>query len=235
MTQPVPPAKDALGRRGQQVVQKTLDHRADVSCQLGWRQPFSFNQLLRSSTARLTEGISPAALNLAFTDWAQHLLFSPDKQIALWHEGLGNWAKLLGFCQRVCIDPECTTCVEPHPEDKRFLSEAWHRWPFSGIHQSFLLAQEWWHAATTEVRGVSTHHEDVVSFVAKQLLDAISPANFLLTNPDVLDVTVREGGLNVIRGTFNFVEDWQRAFSGRKPIGAEAFEVGRDLARRARS
>jgi polyhydroxyalkanoate synthase subunit PhaC len=230
MTQPAPPATGASAKRGQQVVQKTLDHRAEASCQQAWRQPFSFDRLLHIGTARLTAGISPAALTLAYMDWAQHLLFSPDKQLALCREGFGNWAKLLGFWQRNCVDPECTTCVEPHPEDKRFSSEAWHRWPFSGIHQSFLLAQEWWRTATTAIPGVSTHHEDVVSFVAKQLLDAISPANFLLTNPDVLDVTVRESGLNVIRGTFNFLEDWQRAVSGRKPVGAEAFEVGRDLA-----
>jgi polyhydroxyalkanoate synthase len=61
------------------------------------------------------------------------------------------------------------------------------------------------------VKGVSHHHEDVVSFVARQLLDVVSPANFLLTNPDVLETTIGQGGMNLARGALNFWEDQWRA------------------------
>ena len=190
----------------------------------------SFDRPLHAGLARLTAGVSPAALSLAWADWAQHLAFSPDKQLELGHEASRNWLRLFEYCQRAALDPECETCVEPAPDDKRFAAPGWQRWPFNVTHQAFLLAQQWWHTATTGVGGVSQHHQDVVSFVAHQLLDMASPANFLLTNPEVLDATLRQGGANLVRGATNLAEDWHRAVSGRKPVGAEAFQVGRDVA-----
>ncbi len=55
-------------------------------------------------------------------------------------------------------------------------------------------------------------------------------ANFLPTNPEVLETALQQGGMNLVRGTSNFVEDWRRAVAGEKPAGAEAFQVGRDVA-----
>ncbi|MDX1430945.1 MAG: alpha/beta fold hydrolase, partial [Gammaproteobacteria bacterium] len=84
--------------------------------------------------------------------------------------------------------------------------------------------------ATTGVRGVSRHHENVVEFSARQVLDLFSPSNFLLTNPELLEITAREGGANLLRGALNWVEDWERAVAGRPPVGADAFRVGQDVA-----
>jgi polyhydroxyalkanoate synthase len=191
---------------------------------------FSFDRPLHAGLARLTAGVSPAALGLAWTDWAQHLAFSPDKQLELAGEAARNWVHLIQYCHRASLDPGCEACIEPSPEDKRFAAAGWQRWPFNTAHQAFLLAQHWWQTATTDVGGVSRHHQDVVSFVAHQLLDMVSPANFLLTNPEVLETTLREAGLNLLRGAANFGEDWRRAVTANKPVGAENFVVGRDVA-----
>ena len=191
---------------------------------------FSFDRPLHAATARLTAGISPAALVQAYTDWAQHLLMSPDKQVELAEKAARKWSRYLEYCPRASGDPHSQACIEPLPQDKRFAGEAWQTWPFNATYQGFLLTQQWWHNATTGVNGVSKHHEDVVSFVARQLLDMVSPANFPLTNPEVLDATIKQGGMNLVRGAMNFWEDWGRAVNGQKPVGAEAFEVGRNLA-----
>jgi polyhydroxyalkanoate synthase len=188
----------------------------------------SFDRPLHASLGRLTAGVSPAALGLAWADWVQHLLFSPDKQLELANEALRAWASLVAFCQRGSLAWE--DAPEQALPDKRFAGPGWQRWPFNAAAQGFLLAQDLWQTATIGVHGVSGHHEDVVSFVARQLLSMASPANFLLTNPEVLEATVRQGGMNLVRGSINLIEDWRRATSGKRPVGTEAFEVGRDLA-----
>jgi poly[(R)-3-hydroxyalkanoate] polymerase subunit PhaC len=70
----------------------------------------------------------------------------------------------------------------------------------------------------------------MVEFSTRQLLDMVSPSNFVLTNPEVLQHTLRGGGKNLLQGWQNFLEDWERAVSGKKPVGAEQFVVGRNVA-----
>jgi polyhydroxyalkanoate synthase len=211
-------------------MQKIVPTTQGVIDQAALGRAFSFDRPLHAALARLTAGISPAALGLAWIDWVQHLVFSPDKQLELAGEAAHNWWQLAQYCQRVCLDADCEACIEPQPEDKRFAASSWKHFPFNYVQQAFLLTQHWWQAATTDVRGVSRHHQDVVSFIAHQLLDMLSPANFLHTNPEVLGVTMHQGGMNLLRGAANFAEDWRRAFSGKRPVGADNFEVGHNVA-----
>ena len=122
------------------------------------------------------------------------------------------------------------SCISPLPQDKRFSSPEWQQWPFNLIHQTFLLQQQWWHNAATGVRGVTAHHERVLEFTFRQVLDVFAPSNFVLTNPAILRKTQAEAGQNLVRGFWNFVEDWERAANGRPPVGVEAFKVGNELA-----
>jgi poly[(R)-3-hydroxyalkanoate] polymerase subunit PhaC len=98
------------------------------------------------------------------------------------------------------------------------------------IYQAFLLNQQWWHSATTGVSGVSPHHEQVVSFVTRQMLDTVSPVNFIATNPEVLATTVRQSGQNLWHGAMNFWVDWERAVGDKPAIGVEAFQPGQQVA-----
>jgi polyhydroxyalkanoate synthase len=84
--------------------------------------------------------------------------------------------------------------------------------------------------AATGVLGVAKHHEDIVAFLARQALDAVSPKNFPFTNPEVIGQTLKQSGMNFVRGALNFWENWHRLAAGENPTGAEAFQVGRDVA-----
>ena len=178
------------------------------------------------------------ALAETYFDWLVHLSLSPGKQLQLWHKGLRKSARLASHSARCMAQFGQATepCICPLPQDKRFSSDEWHRWPFSLIHQSFLLQQQWWHNATTGIRGVSPQHERALEFASRQILDVFSPSNFVPTNPDVLQKTQAEAGQNLVRGFWNFIEDWERVANGRPPVGTEKFKVGEHLAtRRARS
>ncbi len=82
------------------------------------------------------------------------------------------------------------------------------------ISQGFLLQEQWWHYATTGIPGVPPHHENMVSFAARQLLDLFSPTNFPLTNPLVVEKTVNTGGQNLVQGFLNMMEDIQHNLLG---------------------
>ena len=180
--------------------------------------------------ARATAGLSPIALGLAFGDWAMHLAAAPGKQTELARKAARKALRYASYLGNAMRGAACPHCIEPLPQDSRFVGEAWRQWPFNAIHQGFLLWQQWWWNATTGVRGVSPHHEDVVTFTMRQLLDLWSPSNFPWSNPEVLRATFAQYGLNFANGAANFAEDWRREALGEPPAGAETFVPGRDVA-----
>lgn len=182
---------------------------------------------LHAAIARFTMGLSPAALAEAYLDWATHLIFSPGKRLQLIDKAARKALRLANYAQRCAFEREnAQPCIEPLPQDKRFTAGDWQKWPYNFLYQTFLLNQQWWHNATTGIRGVTKQHENLMEFLSRQILDMFSPSNFLLTNPEILQHTLHKAGLNLISGFQNFVEDWERAASGKKPPGVENFQVG---------
>jgi polyhydroxyalkanoate synthase len=187
-----------------------------------------FDRWVHAQLGRLTAGVSPAALLLAYTDWLSHLSLSPAKQAELVNKAWRKALRLALFMPHAMQAD--AACIEPLPQDKRFADPAWRQWPFNLVSQSFLLTQQWWHNATSGVRGMSRHHEEVVNFVARQCLDVVSPSNFVLTNPQVLARTFATAGANLVQGGLNWWSDWERLQAGRPAAGSEAFAVGKNLA-----
>jgi len=186
---------------------------------------------LHAATARFTAGVSPAALAEAYLDWVTHLTYAPGKRMLLMTKAIRKAARFALYLSRYAFEGgDSEACIEPLPQDHRFTDEGWQKWPFNCIYQGFLLQQQWWHNATTGIRGVSQRHEEMVQYASRQILDVVAPSNFPLINPEVLLQTIGSGGLNLAKGWQNLIEDAERAFSGRKPIGAENFVVGRDVA-----
>jgi polyhydroxyalkanoate synthase subunit PhaC len=186
---------------------------------------------LHATVARFTGGLSPAALGEAYLDWAIHLAFAPGKRLALIDKAIRKSIRFASYAHRYAVEGGSTQCcIEPLPQDRRFVGEAWQKWPFNFIYQSFLLQQQWWHNATTGISGVSKHHEKIVEFMTRQLLDMVAPSNFPLTNPEILSRTLSAGGLNLATGWRNLIEDYERTIGGKPPVGSEKFLVGRDVA-----
>ncbi|ACA20377.1 Poly-beta-hydroxybutyrate polymerase domain protein [Methylobacterium sp. 4-46] len=191
----------------------------------------AIDQAAHAAVARLTGGLSPAALANAWLDWSVHAAFSPGKQAELAAKAFRKGQRLQSFLWRnLLVGAQAEPCIEPLPQDHRFDDPAWRTWPFCLYQQGFLLTQQWWHNATTGVRGVARAHEEIVAFTARQMLDGVSPSNHPLTNPVVLNATLASGGANLVLGALNALEDARRGLAGLKPAGAERFAVGREVA-----
>lgn len=192
--------------------------------------PADADRLLHALVGHATHGISPTSLALALADWLMHMAGAPAKWQRLaqkaWHKELRWW----DYAIRSSIGMDVPPCIKPLPQDRRFHSPAWQEWPYNLLQQAFLLNQQWWYNATTGVDGVTEHHEQVVSFIARQLLDMSSPLNFVATNPEVAAATLADHGLNFLRGAGYLVDDIQRQIAGRPPAGAEHFRPGHEVA-----
>jgi polyhydroxyalkanoate synthase len=208
MPEPPPPPEDG----GERYVFATLD------------------RMREALTGQLTGGLSPAALALASFDWGLHLASAPGKRLELADKAVRKTLRLLTYAAATAGEPGTPPCIEPLPGDNRFRADGWQYPPFCLLAQSFLLTQQWWHKATHDVPGVTPHHQDVVAFATRQILDVFSPSNFAPTNPEVLARAGASGGLNFVQGFRNWVEDARRLATGRPPVGAEAFPVGEAVA-----
>ncbi|QEL21973.1 hypothetical protein FQV39_04830 [Bosea sp. F3-2] len=190
----------------------------------------AIDRMRQAWSAKFTGGFSPMALTLAYLDWAVHLAAAPGKQLELANKAARKAARFGTHLASGLFQADAGPCIAPLPGDRRFAAAEWSTQPFSFLAQAFLLNQQWWHNVTHEVPGVERHHEEVVSFVARQILDVFSPSNNPLTNPEVIERARRTGGANFIEGWRNWVEDLQRQLAGQPPVGTERFVVGRDLA-----
>src|SRR4051794_21455593 len=106
----------------------------------------TIDRAVHANLARQTGGLSPAALAGAYADWAVHLASSPGKQAQLLGKALRKgWRFANHVASAMPTDGPSEPCIEPLPQDRRFTAEEWQHWPYSLIHQAFLLAQQWWH------------------------------------------------------------------------------------------
>ncbi|MFD1808988.1 poly-beta-hydroxybutyrate polymerase N-terminal domain-containing protein [Gemmobacter lanyuensis] len=146
--------------------------------------------MFHARMGRAALGLSPLALGLAWADWAAHLAISPGKQAELAWKFARKWQRLTAATS----GGDGAGAIAPLKQDRRFLDPAWQAQPFAAWSQGFLLAQQWWHNATTDVPGVERRHERLVEFYARQWLDMVAPSNFPLTNPQVLARTQADPG-----------------------------------------
>jgi len=222
------PIRSWLGPSGQ----KSSAHRAYgiERSFLGNHIPETINRMVSANLARGTGGLSPTVLAMAYLDWLMHLGLSPGKQALLNEKAIRKMVRLALYAFKSSQNPETPPSIEPLPQDHRFDGESWRQWPYNLISQSFLLSQQWWHNATTHIRGVNKQNEAIVSFVTRQILDMFSPSNSPLTNPEILKATAEEGGQNLVRGWKNFMDDMEKAVAGKQLSGEpEQFVVGRDV------
>ncbi len=180
--------------------------------------------------ARATQGISPTGLAQTYADWALRLAQAPGKRLELAQRAAMTAARLNLWLPHSRADGGRAPPFAPARGDRRFSDPSWAQWPFNVFVQNFLGCEAWWAEATRNVPGLVPDHEAEANFVARALVDVVSPSNIPWLNPVSIAQTAKEGGINLVRGAANWLEDYDRLLAGRPPVGTEKFEVGRDVA-----
>ncbi len=166
----------------------------------------------------------------AWMDWWTRLAQSPAKQTELARSAVEKTMQLWGFASQAAAGkPQAP--VAPNPaEAHRFKADAWGRWPYNVLAQSYLNTQAWWDQAAEAAPGQDAGKADLTRFSIRQALEAVSPQNFLLTNPELLDQTAEENGKNLQRGLEHWLEDVKRTVDPGNSGEAGNFRVGEQVA-----
>ena len=173
-----------------------------------------------------------SAIGDAFVDLMSKMAADPASvaraQVDLFNDSMVVWQKT---AERMLLGRGS----EPSPGkgDKRFRHADWtENAMFSFIKESYLVAAK---SILSSVRGVRDLDPDTAKktdFYTRQFVDAISPSNFIATNPEVISRTLETGGQNLLRGLENLLADLERG-NGRLAISMadnRAFELGRNVA-----
>ncbi len=183
-----------------------------------------------ASLSRFTGGLSPHAMIDAWSDWAMHLGRAPGRQLELTERAQAHWAKLVHYISAQMLGQAAEKPFAPGRYDTRWTHEGWDRVPFALWQQGFLATQDWWHAATSDLRGLRRQNADRTGFLMRQLLDTVAPANFPLANPEILEKTRATGGRNLIEGALHYADDARHILTQEHRPVPENFTLGKVLA-----
>jgi len=129
---------------------------------------------------------------------------------------------------------EQTEPVAPtDPRDKRFADPEWSQNQFFDfLKQVYLLTAQWGERLVRDASGVDEHTRKKAEFYVKQIANAISPSNFVLTNPELLRETLSSNAENLVRGMHMLSEDIKAGHGNLRlrQSAPSTFEVGRNLA-----
>ncbi len=184
---------------------------------------------------RKKDGLAEEVTEVAktFGQVAEYWLSEPQRALEL-QSRLGKaYLDLWGAAvKRMSGEPAPPVAV-PSPQDRRFADPEWsNNQFFDFIKQAYLLSTQWADTLVKDAKGLDPHVRQKAEFYVRQIANALSPSNFVLTNPELLRETLRSNAENLARGMHMLAEDIEAGGGDLKIRQSDAtqFEVGRNLA-----
>jgi polyhydroxyalkanoate synthase len=181
---------------------------------------------VRSQLSKASGGLATDDYLRAWWDWTVNLAMRPDQQVALAASAMSKVAESWQFVQQQLSG-------QPHtqaPADKAFAGAAWQQWPFNFYAHAYGHLADWSLEALERASGTAPQNQQRLQFLLRQALAAANPAHYLLTNPELLELTRAEAGANLMRGAQYWAEDTLRLLQGAGPAPDERFRVGENIA-----
>jgi len=187
---------------------------------------------------RARDGVSAPddemGVSKAFMDLSTCLLANPFKLVEAQMKLMQDYYALWQYSASKMLGGSTVPAVAtPAKGDKRFKDEDWeNNFLFDFIKQSYLITAGHLNGVVSDVQGLDESTQRKVSFFTKQYIDALSPTNFALSNPEVVRETVASKGQNLIKGFDNLLRDLETG-DGQLRVrmtDPDAFELGRNVA-----
>ncbi len=168
-----------------------------------------------------------------YQKWFSELTRDPSKIFQAQTAFFTDYFKLCTHVQNMMLGKKQEPLITPEKTDKRFRASDWKEKPYYYyLHQSYLLFA---HHCLQFVEQNASHDPKIsrqITFFTRQYLDALSPSNFMQTNPEVIKKTIESKGENLTMGFKNFLDDIVKGDGhwSIKMTDASAFEVGKNIA-----
>ena len=141
--------------------------------------------------------VDPMNVREAFMKMTAQMMANPthitQSNLNLWQDYLTLWNN----SEQRMLGANTAPVIEPGADDHRFHDDAWNENQiFDFFKQSYLLTSRWMLSSVRGVESLDKKTADKVDFCTRQFVDALSPSNFVMTNPEVLRTTLASGGKN---------------------------------------
>jgi polyhydroxyalkanoate synthase len=211
----------------------TLEERAQRAIRISERAARVLKAMLERDPGDRFSIPDPEVVGQAFGELGKALMQDPDRlmqaQMQLWldHGRLWNaqFMKLFGG--------PAVEVAEPEPGDRRFRDDAWTEGPaYDWLKQSYLVNARWLKSLAADTPGLDPKTRAKVEFYTRQMVDACSPTNFVMTNPAALAHAAETGGESLLDGLEHLLDDMERARGEFTPsmTPRSAFRIGEDIA-----
>lgn len=195
---------------------------------------------------RLTQVMTHRSMHNAALDGPNQELFTK-AATAYWHETFRDPAKVIEHqlqfwsssvthfveAQKALSSGKLVAPVDPGPKDRRFANPMWDTHPyFNFVKQQYLINSKAVEQAIEDVTDMDDKEKERLGFFSRQILDMMSPTNFLATNPDALEKAVETEGQSLVQGLENLISDLE-SNNGElivKLADDKAFELGVNIA-----
>ncbi|WP_295314580.1 class I poly(R)-hydroxyalkanoic acid synthase [Roseobacter sp.] len=167
--------------------------------------------------------------------------------LAYWSEMINNPAKVLEHqmdywsgtmkhfveAQQTLAKGKLEAPQDPGPRDRRFANPLWDTHPyFNFVKQQYLINANALSQAVSDVTDMEPAEKNRLKYFSQQIIDMMSPTNFLATNPDALEKAIETEGQSLVQGLENLIRDLE-ANNGEMVVrlaDEQAFELGRNIA-----
>lgn len=194
----------------QRIVQASLNNQWNKQLTLGHSDPIS---------------MAESALHLA-----KQIQIHPDQMVKAQMNLLNDHLKLWQWWTGKLLGRDEQPLVSANQKDRRFADPSWTASaPYDFIKQHYLVNARWLAGMVDKIDGLSDHERQKLSFFTRQFIDATSPSNFAITNPEVMRTMIDTNGQSIVDGLTNMLHDIEKG--GRISMTDDsAFKIGKTIA-----
>ncbi|MCE2593428.1 class I poly(R)-hydroxyalkanoic acid synthase [Motilimonas cestriensis] len=178
--------------------------------------------------------LNQAMNEVGFNDFNELLKGAANQPAAMLDLQMHWWQQQMEIWQNVVMqETDKPSVIEAERGDKRFADSAWQEQAiFNFIKQSYLLFSKTYLDTINAVEGVDEKSKERLGFFSRQMINALSPSNFIATNPELLKLTLERNGENLVEGLSLFQQDMASSADVLKirMTNNDAFKLGENVA-----